>query len=137
MELPSLCLQYYVVRWCNSTSRSPYCSPYTVPWKSVNVTGGRTQFTIHGYAGDTFSICARVVTTYGPGLQRSTCIRRIVPLLDLKVPYAWASKTGRYGLQMTVQWDKPKVSEHLVSNTLLEPFSIECQNIIPVCFGFG
>ena len=109
-ELPHVCFQYYGVSWCNSSSVHTYCSS----WQYENVTGGLTQFKLDVLAGYKYHFYVYAVTAYGQGSWAN--IQSTVPPLNLQVRSAYASKTGRYGLQVYLHWYGPySSSEHYVS----------------------
>ena len=107
-KLLSLCLQYYRVSWCNLTSYG-YCRR----WNGINVTGEQTQCILNVLPGYTYKVYVYVLTDEGQGTW--AIIQKQVPPLDIIVSSAFASKTGKYGLQVYIHWHGPSVSEHVVS----------------------
>ena len=96
-KLSSVCLQRYLVSWCDTTTYS-YC--YIL--NSTNVTGTQTQFKKKLFAGDTYRFYVRAVTAYGEGKESN--IQVSVPPLSLKVSYVNGHVEGRYGLQVHLYW---------------------------------
>ena len=105
LELLSLCLQYYIVRWCNLND---FPSSYCYYHNSTNVTAGSThvQFKVVVKAGDTYNINVHAVI---PNVYtRWSYIQKKVPPLNIKVNSAYSYKTGRgYGLQLHLYWYGP------------------------------
>ena len=96
-ELPSVCLQRYLISWCDTTKFS-YC--YTL--NSTNVTGTQTQFKTTLFAGDTYTFYVRALTAYGEGKESNLQVS--VPPLDLQVSYFTGHTIGRYRLQIHLHW---------------------------------
>lgn len=66
------------------------------------MTGTQTQFKTPLLAGYTYTFYVRAQTAYGEGKESSVQVN--VPPLDFQVSYLTGHTTGRYGLQVYLNW---------------------------------